>query len=225
MVSKKIICCPFKVIYKTHFQNYDIDVSWTITQFLTIIIDKIKKDFIGINEKDKVEIILAGQAEGEIANKINPDNHITFGQKFGSIFKYLGFYIRTSNLVMGGINNPYNINRRNINQNSQIQNIMDERQNLTIQEIRLLFQSSQRFINRIQSSQMNKNKKNCRDNNKSSNNSIVLHNKEDCVICLDSKNKFNIISCAHKICSECYVMCYDTNNKKCPICRIGVIEI
>lgn len=52
-------------------------------------------------------------------------------------------------------------------------------------------------------------------------------NTISCCICLENRNNyFGVNGCRHEICVNCYETCLQTNNTRCPICRVGrVISI
>ena len=99
-IIKKLDCIyrPFKVVSLDKKLYYDINFNWTITQFLNIMIQRIKQDIQEIRDEE-IEILISCQTLKEFGEKITPDDKTKLFDKYKMDLFECGFYIRTPRLI------------------------------------------------------------------------------------------------------------------------------
>ena len=92
MNNSQTITMSFKKVYTCKTVCYNIDVNFTIKQFIGYIKSKAYNDF-NIDNNYNIEIVEAGQFQDELAPPVEPCE-TTISEKYGEKIKYTSFYIR-----------------------------------------------------------------------------------------------------------------------------------
>ena len=92
MNNTETITISFKKVYTCKTVCYDIDVNFTIKQFIGYIKSKAYNDF-NIDKNYNIEIVEAGQFEDELAPHVESCETI-IREKYGENLKHTSFYLR-----------------------------------------------------------------------------------------------------------------------------------
>jgi len=92
MNNSQTITMSFKKVYTCKTVCYDIDVNFTMKQFIGYIKSKAYNDF-NIDNNYNIEIVEAGQFADELAQPVK-SCETTISEKYGEKIKHTSFYIR-----------------------------------------------------------------------------------------------------------------------------------
>ena len=233
----------FKLVYTTNVKNYFVDKDWSLTEFIDTITNKVKNDMSNIDVNDNIDIIESYKGENGLAIQ---RSNIKIHEKYGVSLQNLSFYIRPlrlvnqlreTNLLERNVilaRERAELRQREIEQSRQrereLQRQMEREFNAQrqrrIQEEHIYFNELQ--IRQLQTIQTQLQTQLQRQPEIQTENLVKIMCNEgeelECPICYElSVSFYAIANCSHKLCTACYIHCYNTNNILCPICRNGRI--